>query len=208
MKTIEMQVYRFDELSETAKRNARCYFYDHFIDLGTFDYGADWLLKDKFRHSRSDMGVHYGYDYCTASINIYGSLNLCELLDDFKGEKRTDISSFEKYLSDGLIKLDLDECFRDIYSQIPYMKKYIDDAIGQIISDIAYFYIKDEEAVANEIDKEALKLYILYCYDAVGFIEDELAHELDDIMNPDDKTIEETFEINDIYFYENGRIYG
>lgn len=67
------KVYDFDELSESAKENARRNYLENFHEVFMFSEDCQEILKTDFPHS--DLKVEYSLSYCQGDgLNVYGEI--------------------------------------------------------------------------------------------------------------------------------------
>lgn len=83
--TTNYDVYRFSELSESAKERFREWFLEHIRYADDFTDMCEENLSQIF--PKSDLKVQYSLGYCQGDgLNIYGDLNLEDIFDKIKDD--------------------------------------------------------------------------------------------------------------------------
>ena len=77
---VRQEIYSFEELSETAKENARLKYLEEFRESEIFSDGCLEYLKRVF--PKSDLQIQYSLASCQGDgFNIYGSLNMFDIIE-------------------------------------------------------------------------------------------------------------------------------
>lgn len=77
---VKEEIYSFEELSETAKENARQKYLEEFREADMFSDDCMEYLKRVF--PKSDLQIQYSLSSCQGDgFNIYGYLNLFDIIE-------------------------------------------------------------------------------------------------------------------------------
>lgn len=195
--TVKHNIYNYSELSTEAKERVKK---DYIEDLGKLAFIFTDNCNDRLNElfPNSDLKVQYSLSYCQGDrrLNIYGNLNLNDILENIK-EKFS-----EKEIE--YIKCCLDEFGSDF--KMPCATHY-----NYCICDRHDYTAYLIEELENNQVKEYM---ILYNFD--GYIKNymtnlckEFESEGYDYFYPEltDEEMEEIADDNSWEFYENGRIY-
>lgn len=201
--TIEKNIYDFNELSETAKENARRLYLEFFHENYMF---SDMLKEDiAYTFEKSDMNAEYSLSSCQGDgLNVYGNLDIrdavkiyeirakAENLEITKKEYR--FLEWLKKQTDIIIKLDANgryTYFTDKTEDIIYYITF--DMENNYYRGIPYDFIEKFAKVVNEYLE-------IYCkkWEETGY---EFFYSTEGI----DEEIVEIFEANGYRgFEENG----
>lgn len=148
-------VYDFNELSDTAKENARMKYRESFRESYMFTETCDEKIKEDFPNSK--LEVQYSLSYCQGDgLNIYGNFAISDIIRFIK-EKHEDYSELfnkkEKRFVDYLEKQDIEITNRENNHYSYYIGKaddiryYVElEMEGNYYRDIPYNTI---ECIAN-----------------------------------------------------------
>lgn len=206
--TIEYKIYKYNELSDKAKKNVKEWYLESFHDADFFTEDCENDLYNLF--GKNSLHVQYDLGYCQGDgFNIYGEINaenIFKCLENHNGG--TQLEQFENVLTDKEKRtilhyaeecgeIELPENNRYAYSLADYID-IVDDWTFQLETYSAYRDVNEE--VLKKFERLVRDIFSVLCgyYEKIGY---EWFYEVDD------EEVEEMCEANEYEFLEDGSLY-
>lgn len=89
------EIYRFAELSEEAKETVRQWYLD---SLEVCEFEDDVMMDLRNIFPTSDLHIEFSLSSCQGDgLNIYGKLNVCDIIANLRNKPEAMTSEFKKY---------------------------------------------------------------------------------------------------------------
>lgn len=194
MRTIPVNVYKFDELSPAAQERVRN-FYLESIEPEAFKETCEDLLREKFPNS--DLHVEFRF-LCDQDdgLNIYGILNLFDALDlvrrEFTPEEQAELTTLLSLYSE---YFDIPADMQDAYCKCDmhdYTERLLEDILEYSNDDAPYRLLWKFNTIVQNLLTD-------FCY---GFEKDGYSY----FYEVEDSDLEDWCEANGYEFYANGEL--
>lgn len=207
--TTEYKIYKYNELSDKAKKNVKEWYLESFHDADFFTEDCENDLYNLF--GKNSLHVQYDLGYCQGDgFNIYGEINaenIFKCLENHNGG--TQLEQFENVLTDKEKRtilhyaeecgeIELSENNRYAYSLADYID-IMDDWTFQLENYSAYRDINKE--VLKKFERLVRDIFSVLCesYEKIGY--EWFYGEVSD------EEVEECCEANEYEFLEDGSLY-
>lgn len=206
MRTItkKYQLYNYLELSEEAREKAKAWYLEGqdseaFTETCTEDLNA--LLNN------SDLKLQYSLSYCQGDgLNIYGELDLTDVISIIRGTEQSVLSEFENALTEKELKTIeayMEVCGR--YIELPYNSggyNYCIAGLTEFAEEWAE-ELQDQEYKNIQVDTlRKLENVIREMFTVLSSVYEASGY--DYFYEADDETMEMACEINGWMFLEDG----
>ena len=201
MRTVikEYKVYKFSELSDTAKEKVREQYLE-WQDAETFTDDCEYYLKELFPNSK--LKVQYSLNSCQGDgLNIYGTINLYDMYYQIIKKKPQLFTEKECKCIEWSLRNYSSDVELAKNNQYCYCIAYRNDFTENLIDDMEYDNIRD-------INYKVLDKF----NDVARTILTDLCNELEDLgyeyfYKVDDDILSDWIEINEYEFEEDGSIF-
>lgn len=206
--TTEYKVYKYNELSDKAKKKVKKWYLKSFHDADFFTEDCENNLYDLF--GKNSLHVQYDLGYCLGDFNIYGKISaesIFKCLENHNGG--TQLEQFENVLTDKEKRtilhyaeecgeIELPENNRYAFSLADYID-IVDDWTFQLETYSAYRDINEE--VLKKFERLVRDIFSVLCesYEKIGY--EWFYGEVSD------EEVEECCEANEYEFLEDGSLY-
>lgn len=208
IKTVTIEIYKYNELSDKAKEKVKEWYLESFRDVYRFSEDCENDLYNLF--GENSLHIQYDLDYCQGDgFNIWGKISaesIFKCLENHNGG--TQLEQFENVLTDKEKRVILhyaEECGK---IELPMNNRYaysladridiVDDWTFQLEIYSAYRDINEE--VLKKFERLVRDIFSVLCeyYEKIGY---EWFYEVDD------EEVEECCEANEYEFLEDGSLY-
>lgn len=206
--TTEYKIYKYNELSDKAKKNVKEWYLKSFHDADFFTEYCENDLHNLF--GKNSLHVQYELNYCLGDgFNIYGKISaesIFKCLENHNGG--TWLEQFENVLTDKEKRIILhyaEECGE---IELPENNRFAFSLADRIYIVYDWTFQLETYSAYRDINKEVLKkfeqlvrdIFSVLCksYEKIGY---EWFYEVDD------EEVEKMCEANEYEFLEDGSLY-
>ena len=193
MKTVKIQVYNFSELNENAKEKV----IENYYESETYDFLSDDLqsyITDILDTKKvfSDIKLNFDFSYSQGDgLSFSADFDFAKFLADYNFQEFKKRALCEQFIPK--IKMNAGRyCFASE-----------NDCTIEYNTYMSYFStdLKNLEDLADSILSDIQKYYLSICYEAKRY-----GYDLIEYRMPEAE-FSELCDENDLYFYENGKMY-
>lgn len=202
----KFNVYQYSELSDEAKAKVRSWYIDYTLRSEELTFQIDQDLKNLFPNS--ELKVEWSLSYCQGDgVNVYGDLCFMDLVNMVQNHLcGDDYKAFENFFSPKEIKTAkfYSEYCGDV--KLPYnLMGYAYCYVSQIDLEADFTYEMSHFRNINldllgKMETYVKRVIRKYCLDC-----EETGYKY--LYEPDEEEIEESCEVNEWEFLEDGTFY-